>query len=230
MENQSQSTALYTVRAVLPVFRDLSELWNAGVCAEQQLVAQQTCRAARQDERGRTLGGFLGILVAASANLGLVALKPATPAAVAVMLLGILAGILVGRKVHKRIAAKGQETTPEDQTLIRRLDDLSAEFSAITQRNQALIDAIPRDYRNYEAVRFFEQALSNGRAESMKEAMNLYEEHLHRMTMEHNSNLVLQQQYEQSRMIAAAQQSARDASVSAGIAASFSILAFLSRD
>ena len=61
----------------------------------------------------------------------------------------------------------------------------------MVQQSLALIGPIPADYRSFEALSFFEQALANGRAESIKEVMNLYEEHLHRMTLEQNSNLAL---------------------------------------
>ncbi len=235
--NQAQINALNTVRAALPVFRDLDALYTAGIRTEQQLTAQRTIRAAKKDDQGIVLGAILctaivGVCFLCAMEISRFAKtgSAAAPISIILVLLGIAAGALAWRWINRKFKAKSREETPEDRVLFDRLDDISAKYAVVVQQSLALIGPIPADYRSFEALSFFEQALANGRAESMKEVMNLYEEHLHRMTLEQNSNLALQQQYIQTQMISAVKQSAHNASVNAGIAAGFSILSFLSRD
>lgn len=46
------------------------------------------------------------------------------------------------------------------------------------------IDVIPPDYRYRDAMAFFYNALRNQRAMTMQEAVNLYEDHLHKNRIE----------------------------------------------
>lgn len=237
MEFQTRTDALRAVREALPVFRNVSDLCNAAICTRQQYYRQRTIRAARADERGRVIGGILGLLAADVVVLPAFMLSKAAHAGKDSSLLtflfiavGFAIWFLTAQLVRKRFRARGEAERPEDQTLTARLENISNSLVSITQQNQTLIDAMPRDYQNYEAVCFFEQALANGRADSMQEAINLYEEQLHRMTMEQNSRRAVQEQYLQSQMIADIQKSSRAAAINSGIAATFSVLTFLNRD
>lgn len=237
MDYQTRTDALRAVREALPVFRNISDLCNAAICTRQQYYRQRTIRAARADERGRVIGGILGLLAADVVVLPAFMLSKAAHAGKDSSLLtflfiavGLAVWFLTGQLVRKRFRTRSEAERPEDQALTARLEDISNSLVSITQQNQTLIDAMPRDYQNFEAVCFFEQALANGRADSMKEAINLYEEHLHRMTLEQNSNRAVQEQYLQSQMVADIQKSSRTAAINSGIAATFSVLAFLNRD
>ena len=46
------------------------------------------------------------------------------------------------------------------------------------------MDVIPPDYRYRQAMTFFYNALKNQRAMTMQEAVNLYEDYLHKNRME----------------------------------------------
>lgn len=48
------------------------------------------------------------------------------------------------------------------------------------------IDFIPKEYQYGIAIDFFYKVLNNGRADSLKECMNLYEEQIHRWKLESN--------------------------------------------
>lgn len=52
------------------------------------------------------------------------------------------------------------------------------------RQNKDIIDFLPPNYSNTNAVLFMLSAVSNYRADSIKEAVNLYEEHLHRLSVE----------------------------------------------
>lgn len=117
-----------------------------------------------------------------------------------------------------------------------RIDQLSRQYEAISNEiyqtytdSQAAIEEIPRDYRYFAAVSFFESALANGRADNMKEAINLYEEHIHRQSMEANSRALLEQSRQQSAMMASIERSARQTAINTDTTAIFSVLNFLSR-
>lgn len=65
-----------------------------------------------------------------------------------------------------------------------------------TKEAQDLLNTIPQDYATYDAVSFFIVALRNERADTLKEAINLYEEELHRRALVdmHQQELILDQQ------------------------------------
>lgn len=83
-------------------------------------------------------------------------------------------------------------------------------------------------FRYYDALLFLESTLENGRADSMKEALNLYETHLHQERMEVNSRITLEMNMRQCQMLAGIEESMARVERDANIAATFSILNFLS--
>ena len=65
------------------------------------------------------------------------------------------------------------------------------------------IEFIPPDYRYVEAVESFYRYLLNGRANDLQQAVNLYEEELHRMRMENAQQAMLMESKRQSAIQAA---------------------------
>lgn len=108
-------------------------------------------------------------------------------------------------------------------------EQISAEIEQIANENREVINAIPRDYRYYDAVAFFENALANGRADSMKEAVNLYETHLHQMRLENANQQMLFINEQQSKMMAEIEKNTRDAKRATELNTAFNVLYFLSR-
>lgn len=105
-----------------------------------------------------------------------------------VFLVAILIDIFVTRAINLRAkpskeaeAAHKEELKPFGEEVIR-----------IYTENREDIDILPRDYRYYYAASYLESALINGRADSMKEALNLYETHLHQQTLEANNQAALE--------------------------------------
>ena len=74
------------------------------------------------------------------------------------------------------------------------IQQLHGEMGDYYQQNIDLLESFPPDYQYIEAVRFFQKALLNRRADSLKEAINLYEDYLYKQNM---TETVRQQHAEQ---------------------------------
>ncbi len=72
-------------------------------------------------------------------------------------------------------------------------DRADRELKKFQQENQFILDFLPQSYRNYLATLYMAKAVADERAESLKEAINLYEEQLHRWEMENiNREIAIQ--------------------------------------
>lgn len=74
---------------------------------------------------------------------------------------------------------------------------LQSETQFIYESNSHLFSFIPEYYRYPIAITYFYQALINGRADSLKEAINLFEEQLHRWKIENYQQQLLEIQNQQ---------------------------------
>ncbi len=72
------------------------------------------------------------------------------------------------------------------------------EFIASTEH---LLDFLPGNYRSDLAIAYMEKVVRTGRADTLKEAMNLFEEQLHRWTLESQGQQLLEQNAIQTQMI-----------------------------
>lgn len=89
----------------------------------------------------------------------------------------------------------GRKNAKKDlENVINRSDELKESIKAILYEKNEIISIIPEKYRYPLAANFFTEVLENGRADSMKEAMNLFEEQLHRWKMENKMDRVLKNQ------------------------------------
>lgn len=77
------------------------------------------------------------------------------------------------------------------------IDLLQSENQLIYESNSDLFSLIPEYYRYPIAITYFYQALINGRADSLKEAINLFEEQLHRWKIENYQQQLLEIQNQQ---------------------------------
>lgn len=100
----------------------------------------------------------------------------------------------------KKEAAKFM--TDWETTGKQKLNDLNAQLQDLRAYQQELaqeqaastLSLLPPKYTYLEAIDFFIDVIVNLRADSMKEAVNLYEEHLHRQRMEDAQNKLAEQQ------------------------------------
>jgi hypothetical protein len=87
-----------------------------------------------------------------------------------------------------------KEAKKDLENAIKRSGELQKRIEVIIHEKKEIISIIPEKYRYPLAVNFFAEVLENGRADSMKEAMNLYEEQLHRWKMENKMEQILKNQ------------------------------------
>lgn len=80
----------------------------------------------------------------------------------------------------------------------RALDAIAHQLEDLVNTSEAriLLETIPQDYATYDAVSFFIIALRNGRADTLKEVINLYENELHKRALidMHQQEIALEQQ------------------------------------
>ena len=77
--------------------------------------------------------------------------------------------------------AEGGYISAEDE---KNYDRAKKELDLFQDSNKHVLEFIPPHYRNYSAVLFMAHAVGNCRADDLKEAINLYEEQLHRWELE----------------------------------------------
>ncbi|MBR5420880.1 MAG: hypothetical protein IK115_07020 [Lachnospiraceae bacterium] len=89
------------------------------------------------------------------------------------LVMGVLFSIIFGRKILLGFQARAKLPAAE-----KRLQDLK------TGTNWSAFAYIPPKYRDLHAIQFIASALENMRATTMQEAVNLFENELHKMRME----------------------------------------------
>ncbi|MFM9414538.1 hypothetical protein ACKQTC_09190 [Peptococcus simiae] len=107
------------------------------------------------------------------------------------------------------------------------IDLISDQIFRLASENSKILEKIPRDYRNYEAVSYFEKLFANGQADSMKEAVNLFDEYAHRSKMESNTERSLMIARQQSLMLQNIEFNSARAADAASVGAFFSVLNYL---
>lgn len=96
--------------------------------------------------------------------------------------------------IFSKVQLRKNEVTFEEikrRTVLPQIEALEKEISKITEAgqlfiksNQNLIEFLPNSYRNIQATSYMLLAIKNGRADTLKEVFNLYEEQLHRWKLE----------------------------------------------
>lgn len=226
-----RQAVLADVQNALPVFEQINDLYLQAENLKQQVMVSHAKAEDGNARYGKVIAIIAAVLTYAVLDWIFRLLVGHFSGTVAFIYICVAIGIvvLVYRAIKKKDKAHREEGVQrvQDQLSVQ-MEDISREICRLFKENQTVILPIPRDYRNYNAVVFFESALANGRADNMKEALNLYEEYLHRAAMELNSQLALEQSRQQSAMLADIEESSRQAAVNSGIAAGFSVLNFLS--
>ena len=114
-------------------------------------------------------------------------------------------GALVYKKTYCRIKTKkiqaeckkywDEVLAPEQVQIRSNIYYLKNERDQFINKYNCLLDFIPEYYRTKLAVAYLENVVKNGRADNLKEALNLYEEQLHRWELEEQSRTIAQQNY-----------------------------------
>lgn len=109
-------------------------------------------------------------------------------------LIGLIIGTIIVLKKDKRCKEKAT----------RRILELEDEIKVLEQKNETEIrglfpeiQIVPSNYRYVIAVQYIVESFQNRRADTLKEAINLYEEQLHRWKLENASEQMLTLQRQQ---------------------------------
>jgi len=82
-----------------------------------------------------------------------------------------------------------------------RSNELKQRIESVIKENIEVISLILEKYRYPLATSYLAEVIECGRAETMKEALNLYEEQLHRWRMENKMNEVLKKQQNNNSLL-----------------------------
>lgn len=237
MDERTQ--ALKTVRLALPVFQEINDLYLAATGIYQKAsLFDANSSAKAQGSKGKALAcafaawfGFELILQIVVRIFVALDFEPSAVFTVAYVIISLVSSVMV---YHSVIRSTNKNIEMETQKLVTQskhdLDLISNDIYEIYQKNSDIISPIPRDYRTYDAVCYFEHLLENGHADSMKEALILYDEYVHREGMRIDNQRLIQQNLQQRKMMAHVEQLASAASRDAKIATVFSIANFLVAD
>lgn len=125
--------------------------------------------------------------------------------------LGIPIGIITYkstycRKKDEQLIAEAEKYfeevyCPIEQECSNNIQNLTNERNEFVNANKHILQFLPEEYRNATAVIYMEQAVRNCRADSLKEAINLYEDQLHKWKIEQQNQELLDQQALQNYLI-----------------------------
>ncbi len=111
---------------------------------------------------------------------------------------GLFAFVKIHEKTKERKFKKiyQNEIQPQIDQAKEEVNNIKIAVQEFAQKNLHLIEFLPMQYRHLQAVSFMFYAVKNGRADTLKEAINLYEEQLHRWKVENAAQEALEtQQY-----------------------------------
>ena len=107
-----------------------------------------------------------------------------------------ISAMIYWRSYKKKYADKATQywkevATPAIQKIRQQIREIEDERDRFLNEYAYVLDFLPEDYRDVMAVGYMEECIRNLRADTLKEAINLYEEQKHRWTLENLSQQML---------------------------------------
>lgn len=104
--------------------------------------------------------------------------------------------------IHGRNKSKNRRINVNNQRIIQNNENLKIQEQAVLNElrdiqlvyNERLVNWYPQNYCYVSAVEFFYESVNNYRADSMKEAINLFENYMHQQRVEENQKQSIKQQ------------------------------------
>ena len=225
---------LSQMQSALRPLKTINDLYDTAISMNQQRTAE-VMRVTSQREAGRKDAilsmGAMSLITVIFGIGGVFAPLMGEKFDLFGFLVGLVL-LIAFVPVMKRYKAKldrARNIKPVVEPYDDALSDISREIEQTATQYSKEIAALPRDYRSYDAVSFFEHAFANYRANTITEAVNLYETHLHQKRQEEQSRLLLIDSQRQSEMLESIERSSRQAAAASTVSAAFSVLNFLSR-
>lgn len=132
-------------------------------------------------------------------------------AAIATVIIGILINKLRKSKDEKHIEEHKEMIANKISKLNQEILAYTNEISRIYNENYDLFSHIPPDYRESSKVLHLCNILENQRADTLKEALNVFEEDMHRQAMQAGHRQLLNQQMQLEQRIRYAEEMAYQA-------------------
>ena len=95
---------------------------------------------------------------------------------------------------------ESRSTKSKKERLAITCDSLEKQYVSALDQMKGKIDVIPPDYRYPAAVESFYKYVNNRRADNIREAMNLYEEEMHRLRIENAQEAILRETQKQTSL------------------------------
>ena len=95
------------------------------------------------------------------------------------VVLSVVGYIFIAKPIIRRAQCSDDEIQQVAE-IEEAMDEIRQEMEEYYSQNSDILASFPPDYQYTQAVYFFYKALVNGRADSLKEAINLYEDYLYK--------------------------------------------------
>ena len=186
-----------TYESMLPTMRQYDALYNAEYYLERDIDKIKNTDIKAEDRKAIIITAICSIGIFSIGKSLFLTIFSKHPMIMAILCIFLLIYIIKGAKhVYSDLYKK-----PKDEK--RKNDIITKEAELTDVRNQMeiciapirdKISLIPRGYRTTDAVEYFCNAYSVGKAESLKEAMLQYDEESHRRRMEKGQQELHQKQ------------------------------------
>ena len=129
-----------------------------------------------------------------------------------IIILGTILYLTIGKTGYKKRLARHNDMVNRKMAELRAESlTYSNEISRINNENQNLFMSIPPDYRESGKVAHLCSILENQRADTLKEALNVFEEDMHRQAMQAGQRQMLNQQIQLEQRVRYAEEMAYQA-------------------
>ncbi len=129
-----------------------------------------------------------------------------------IIILGTILYLTIGKTGYKKRLARHNDMVNRKMSELRAESlTYSNEISRINNENQNLFMSIPPDYRESGKVAHLCSILENQRADTLKEALNVFEEDMHRQAMQAGQRQIINQQMQLEQRVRYAEEMAYQA-------------------
>lgn len=136
------------------------------------------------------------------------------------------------KKLYEKVIQPKLDAVQPHPDALRKIEENEARIQAINgeacacyQQNENLFRSFPEDYLYTDALYFMDRALKNGRADSLKEAINLYEDTVYKQNI---ANEMRQHHEEQIQYLRSIENESRRAANNAANAAFWGAMNYMS--
>lgn len=209
--------ALQLFQAALPVSQQMQEIYEEIVRLQQTIEQEKALEQSELTSKKKKLLLPVKLIGGAGVLAGYVAHARGSETGMFLFyFIGAIAALVYYLLVAKPAISQLQPDLRHRRNMegiADRIETCQMELDQIYRDNEQILQHIPEDYHYQEAIDFFLRAVRNRRADSVKEAINLYEDYLYKQEMAAN----MQRQHEQQ--IAALREISTEASRAANNAA-----------